>query len=322
MLPWCLQALIDWGVSIDATNEIDGESGATCLHIAAKYAAVDAATYLLGRNANINAKQSEGLTPIQCAISQANQEAGPGMSSPKHMEVIKVLLRHGAKITSADHATGLAAAVREVQYEALTAMLREAAPHQVSVKQLEEADAAVKAAMLKHLELVEQREKAKAGSQLIELETAIQAEMAETQKVRDRSAELQLELNEKQIVHEGARKEFGGIDKDFVALQDELATLEAHQATLTEELEEQRAEMTETGSKLEELQTTRTEAENANIEAQARYAEWESEVEASRTRAAEIKAEVRAARGELRAYLKDKEAAHRLTEQAKQVLGR
>lgn len=318
----CLEVLLAWGVSTEATNDIDGETGATCLHVAAKYASMDTLKFLLRRRANVNAKQGEGLTPVQCAIAQANKEAAPGAASAKHIEAIKMLLKNGAKITNADHATGLAVAVREVQFEAVTTSLREATLRQVTTAHLEEAEARVKEAMAEHLELIEHRERAKAGQQLIEFEAVIKAEMLVAQRSKTSAAKLQMQLNERSILYEGARKELEGVDRDMVELGEELQEFEAQQEALTTELEERHAELEQHNSELGELRSTRQEAEDAHDEAEARHGEWESEVAASRARAAEVKAEVVAARGELRGWLKDKEDAHRLTEQAKQVLGR
>lgn len=84
-----VKLLLDKGVDADAGNS----SGATALHLAAKYGRLEIVKLLLAKNASVTAKENGGATPLHEAIN-AKEPAN-------RVAIVKLLLEKGADVNAA-----------------------------------------------------------------------------------------------------------------------------------------------------------------------------------------------------------------------------
>lgn len=96
--PGIVKLLLDKGVDVDASNS----SGATALHLAAKYGRLAIVKALLDKNADVNVKAKGGETPLHEAINAKDPAKNPG----DRRAIVKLLLDKGAGINAAA-ATGV-----------------------------------------------------------------------------------------------------------------------------------------------------------------------------------------------------------------------
>ena len=82
--PGIVKLLLDKGVDVDASNS----SGATALHLAAKYGRLAIVKALLDKNADVNVKAKGGETPLHEAINAKDPAKNPG----DRRAIVKLLL--------------------------------------------------------------------------------------------------------------------------------------------------------------------------------------------------------------------------------------
>jgi ankyrin repeat protein len=93
------ELLVSHGADV---NETFGKHKQTLLHWAAEQSAFGVATFLLAHGANVNARQSDGSTPLLLAAAQG------------HQHLVQLFLKHQAMISprNSRHATARSAASR------------------------------------------------------------------------------------------------------------------------------------------------------------------------------------------------------------------
>lgn len=86
------ETLMDFGANL----ELKDDEGRTALHIAVEYGIVDMTRMLIDRGADINAKNADGYTPLECAKICENLDKGT--ATGKFYSTIRQLLEAKAMI--------------------------------------------------------------------------------------------------------------------------------------------------------------------------------------------------------------------------------
>eukprot|EP00929_Paragymnodinium_shiwhaense_P118348 TRINITY_DN90279_c0_g1_i1.p1 TRINITY_DN90279_c0_g1~~TRINITY_DN90279_c0_g1_i1.p1 ORF type:complete len:358 (+),score=117.57 TRINITY_DN90279_c0_g1_i1:93-1166(+) len=302
----CMKILLEWGVS--PNSEVDG--GQRALHWCAESNAFDSAKLLLQYKADWRLQSRDGFTPLNLACKQ----------TPPTLEVVKELMRHGAKPGPGDKANGLAAAVREVQLETLLTDLRQAATEEPDAEALAAADLEVWKAQREHMRLLAVRERHKAGVVLVELERKLAEELAEARTTKQSEEELAAELAEKRVQLQTVTCELSQLLKD-------LEEIRLHEMAMKEDVDKVSADLSERQSELraaiaekDACDRARLAAEEARIKAFHDTAHFEEDITQQRQYIDDLNSEIEAAERELENWMKDKEAARLLSEQANRLL--
>jgi len=303
----CAQALLEGGTPLGAAYE----EGNTPLHEACAAGHLPVLKLLLDHKANWTVLNTDGITPLSMATK----------AKPPHFDCVKELLRRGAQPTSSDSAVrGLAQAMKEIQIERMTGEVRKLADIKVDENDILVADTKVWEAQRHHMRLVLLKEEQKAGTLLVDLERRIAVEQAEEQASAGREAEAQEELKERRIMVQATTQDLTGVLKELEDVRLALSKLQAQYDGVDADVKAQKGQSRNFLKAKEESDKQRAESEEARDRALAECSAIEDEITEARKKRDDTRSELSQARTQLRGYMKDREHAAMLTEQAKQLL--
>lgn len=299
--------LLDWGTPANAKDM----SGRLSLHVAAEVGAAKACALLCNRGVNKERKDEAGRTAMQLGISRV------------HFPAVKEMLRAGAQVPENASAPGLAQIIKEVQMEKQIDKLKERAANtpEVTHEQLVQADLGVWQCQREHMRLLELREEQKAGIQLASFQERTNTELAVAERARIQEeenhkyiSELRAELLEKKTHLTNLIKELNEVTETEKKAKEEDDILRA-------ELKVRRSELDVVNTEIEERDAlAKTEQEAIRV-AQERFQCLTGEISEQTNVNEGIYSELLDAQRELEGWMKDREAAAKLTAQAHKLLG-
>lgn len=301
-----LQVLLDYKTSPDCKDSL----GRNPLHTAATEGHHKAVALLVNARANIELRNADGATAMAAAIRA------------KRMLCCKELLKGGATLPAGEIAAGLAAVIKEVQLEKISAELIEFSEQpEVRVEAIQEVEPKVWEYQREHMALLKLREEQRAGKQLISFaeREKLQLEAAERSKLEQDAHDKF--IREKRVELQSLRGQLVVVVKDLQAVTSTEMEMQAQDERLRAEIQERQDELSVAESRVIASDEA-SKGERARLDlAEARWKVLEGEIAQKRAYNEMEEEELKAAQKELEGWQRDREAAAKLTAQAHKLLG-
>jgi len=303
----CIRALLEFGVS--ASSRIDGQI-AICVCAEKNYD--NAAKLLLAYKADYTVKTSDGMNALTIAVKKM----------PPALDVVKELLRAGAKVSATDQCGGLAAVVKEVNIEMLANELKKMADVDIAQVQADiaAADKEVWKHQREHMRLLIQKEEQKAGVLVIHFEKETDQQRAESRVDQKSEDSLAHDLNEVKVVLQSVTADTLQLIKDLDEAESAEAKMCTERDVVATELAGQQGFVKVAVDEMTASDRLRVASEKVRDEALAQTAEMETEFEAANKHRDLLNSELRDAEKDYKQWMRAKEQAASLTAQAQRLL--
>lgn len=302
-----VEQFLNWGAYADAANEF----GQRALLAATEAGAADACRLICEAEADVNFRNGEGNTAMNLALNAP------------HLQVVKVLLKAGAKLSAGANTPGLAGIVKEVQLEKLTEELTKVATTTAScADDLMNADGSVWEAMNEHMRLLKLREEQKAGMNLMSLQSELEEQQKAKIIAKDNENLLTQELIEKKIVLQKAQNNFEDMKKALEHAEMHRETCTAEDTQANSEVAEQKSDLSAAQKEMADAQKLCQEKEQERDSFAEKSKLLSDELAEAKSRHARLRDTLRTESAELRGWERDEKAAAALTAQAGKLLAK
>lgn len=301
-----MRVLLEWGTPADSKDQV----GKPALHSACEAGFPEAVSLLIDFGVNLNSLDYNGCTAFVLAVRN------------KMMPCCKALLKGGASLPPGETAPGLAAMVREVKLERLSAELiaSEKLPT-VTNEEVNAADPRVWECQSEHMRLLRIREEQRAGSALQNFEHRTALELEEAHRSEKDAAQLGSFIKEKRVELQNLRSTLVLLNRDVSTEQGEEQRLEAEDAQLRAEIQARMDVLSGVESEVEASKDAFPGEELRIASSEDRWHLLEKEIAEQRAYNAMEQDELEAASKEFERWQLDRQAAARLTAQAHKLLG-